>query len=69
MGARTLVYHLFNLLAAAGLAALGHVSVLVPVAFVLMLADALQASRDRPSGPVRPPSGCANSDRARCSSW
>ena len=50
LGARTLVYHLFNLVAATGLAALGRVPVLVPVAFALMLADALQGVAQPPVG-------------------
>jgi len=50
MGARTLVYHTFNLVAAAGLAAARLVPALVPAAFGLMLADALE-------GVARPPVG------------
>lgn len=49
-GARTLVYHAFNLVAAAGLAALRLVPALVPVAFGLMLADALQGVTHPPVG-------------------
>lgn len=50
MGARTLAYHVFNLAVAAGLSAFGRVPILVPIAFALMLADALE-------GVSRPPVG------------
>jgi hypothetical protein len=52
-GARTLVYHAFNFVAAAGLAALRLVPALVPAAFALMLADALEGVAHPPVG-VRP---------------
>ncbi len=50
MGARTLVYHTFNLGVAAGLAALHLAPALVPVAFALMLVDALEGVAHPPVG-------------------
>jgi len=52
-GARSLVYHSFNLVVAAGLAAVRLVPALVPAAFGLMLADALEGVAHPPVG-VRP---------------
>jgi hypothetical protein len=50
MGARTLVYHAFNLTVALGLTLLGRVPALVPLAFGLMLLDALEGVAHPPVG-------------------
>ena len=49
-GGRTLIYHAFNLVASLGLAILGWAPWLVPVAFTLMLADALEGVTHPPVG-------------------
>ena len=49
-GARTLVYHAFNLAVALGLALLGRAPALVPLAFGLMMLDALEGVAHPPVG-------------------
>jgi hypothetical protein len=55
MGARSLAYHLFNVMASTGLVIVGWIPPLVPAAYALMLIDAIEALL-RPAIGVRPSS-------------